>query len=112
MPDMQAQASSQGVNIVNYDKRRVCAKEENQQLLRIGIYAGSLRSCLAPRQRLPALLEPHAFDETRWHTIHRVKVVQPRVTKQRKAGNTEQCVEHVHHVARPVRDAPTLRVLT
>jgi hypothetical protein len=69
------------------------------------------RSCLAPRERLPALLEPHAFDETRRHTIHRVKVIQPRVSKQRQASDTEQCVEHVHHVARPVRDPPTVRVL-
>ena len=69
------------------------------------------RSCLAPRERLPALLEPHAFDETRRHTIHRVKVIQPRVSKQRQASDTEQCVEHVHHVARPVRDPSTVRVL-
>jgi hypothetical protein len=71
-----------------------------------------LQSCLTSRQRFPAPLEPHAFDETRRHTIHRVKVIQPRVSKQRKAGNAEHCVEHVHHIARPVRDPPTLWVLT
>ena len=76
----------------------------------LGDIQGS-RSCLAPRQRLPALLKTHAFDETRRHTIHRVKVIQPRVSKQRQASDTEQCVEHVHHVARPVRDPPTVRVL-
>jgi len=94
----------------------VKGEEGNQQFLQFGSRVEAYlpvasRPYLAPRQRLPALLKSHAFDKTRRHTVNGVDVFQSRITKQGKAGNAEQCVEHVHHVTRPVRDSSTLGVL-
>jgi hypothetical protein len=51
------------------------------------------------------------FDKACRHAVHRVNVVQPRVTKQGKAGDAKHRMEHVHHITRAIRNATAIRIL-
>lgn len=55
--------------------------------------------------------ETNSLDNMARHAVDWIHSHQSRVTHQRQAGYTKDCVEHVRHVARPVGDTAGLVIL-